>query len=129
MTQEELDRLYSRFIGAKKNSKAYWEAKSNYHLAYANFHMEAKILLQDAIKDAADGKTIEANIQLEKDKEDLKRQLKTAGEELEEEKNRTEAEYTEITEELKMLLSALGISSMEWERAKSLGKLPTGQLL
>jgi predicted nuclease with TOPRIM domain len=74
----------------------------------------------------------------------LKAQLKTASEELEEQKNRAEAEYTEITEEqknraeaeyteiteeLKMLLSALGISSMEWERAKSLGKLPTGQLL
>ena len=129
ITQEELDRLYSRFIGAKKNSKAYWEAKSDYHLAYANFYMTAKMNLEEAIKDSSEGKAIDAMIQLQKDVENLKTQLEATNETFEEEKTKKDEEYVSLQEEMDMLLRGLGMSNMEWERAKSLGKLPNGQLL
>ena len=132
-TQEQqviIDALYARMLKEKKGSKTYWEAKSDYHYANSCFHMQQHEALKDAIKDTEAGKMADIIVQLEKDVANLKAQLENADSERNEAVAAVEEERDVAIEEVETLVSAIGWSKLDYERAKcGAVSLPNGSRL
>jgi hypothetical protein len=129
ITQDDVDALYGQMCRQKKGSKAYWQALSDMHYLQAAKNLQDLEELRSVVKESDAGKALEMYEALKKENENLKAQLEDYDKDTNKQIEQAESEMRDAQEELTMLREAIGLSLIDWERAKDLGRLPTGQFL
>jgi hypothetical protein len=127
-SEDYIDALFNKIHSFKKGSKAYHEARANYHHAANSNGIEALINIKDSIKDTDLAKSLDDADKLRKEVASLKDEIKELNTQQALDLDKLQTQVDAMEAEKLTLLDIIGVSPLEYEVGLAQGRL-SGKLL